>query len=93
MSGATGQIPGSAAPPAEETTRRRKPNRPPTVPLSEFGKAPPPPPRIRLTPRQIATYTVSGLVLVLVIWFGAVQMGQRADAQWRNAGNIDQRNR
>ena len=90
MSGAP--APG-AAPAAEDTTRRRKPNRPPTVPLSEFGKAPPPPPRIRLTPRQIATYSATGIVLVLVLWFGAVQIGQAGDAQWRNAGNIDQRNR
>ena len=90
MSGAPAS---GAAPAAEETTRRRKPNRPPTVPLSEFGKAAPPPPRIRLTPRQIATYTASGIALILVLWFGAVQIGQRADAQWRNAGTIDQRNR
>lgn len=89
----TGAPASGAAPAAEETTRRRKPNRPPTVPLSEFGKAPPPPPRIRLTPRQIVTYSVTGIVLVLVIWFGAVQIGRTADAQWRNAGNIDQRNR
>ena len=94
MSGAAapGATPG-AAPAAEETTRRRKPVRPATVPLSEFGKAPPPPPRVRLTPRQIATYTVSGLVLVAVIWFGAVQIGRAGDEAWRNAGNIDQRNR
>ena len=90
MSGAPAS---GAAPAAEETTRRRKPNRPPTVPLSEFGKAPPPPPRVRLTPRQIATYTASGIALVLVIWFGAVQIGRAGDAAWSNAGNIDQRNR
>jgi len=82
-----------AAPAAEETTRRRKPSRPPTVPLSDFGKAPPPPPRIKLTPRQIATYSASGLVLVLVIWFASVQIGQRSDQIWSNAGNIDQRGR
>ena len=90
MSGA--QAPG-AAPAAEETTRRRKPNRPPTVPLSEFGKVPPPPPRVKLTPRQIVTYSVSGLVLVLVIWFASVQIGQRSDQIWSGAGGLDQRNR
>ena len=92
MSG--GQAPGAApAAAAEETTRRRKPNRPPTVPLSEFGKAPPPPPRVRLTPRQIATYSGTGLVIVLLIWFASVQIGQRSAEIWSGAGALDQRNR
>jgi hypothetical protein len=90
MSGA--QASGTATA-GEETTRRRKPNRPPTVPLSEFGKAPPPPPRVRLTPRQIVTYTASGLVLVLCIWFASVWIGQRSDQIWSGAGALDQRNR
>jgi hypothetical protein len=48
---------------------------------------------VRLTPRQIATYTASGLVLVLVIWFASVQIGQRSSEIWSNAGNLDQRGR
>ena len=91
MSG--GQAQGAAPVADGAAPRRRKPARPPTVPLSEFGKAPPPPPRIRLTPRQIATYTSAGLVLVLVIWFASVQIGQRSSEIWSNAGYIDQRNR
>ena len=75
------------------SARRKRPGRPPTVPLSEFGKAPPPPPPIRLTPRQIVTYASVTLVLVVVIWVGSVWIGQRSDAIWSNAGNVDQRNR
>ena len=85
--------PASGAAAGQETTRRRKPARPPTVPLSEFGKAPPPPPRIRLTPRQIATYSASGVVLVFCLWAFSAWVGQRADQIWSNAGQIDQRNR
>lgn len=82
---------GTAAP--EAAPRRKRPSRPPTVALSEFGKAPPPPPRIKMTPRQIATYTVIGLAVVIVVWIGSVQVGQFADSYWSRAGNIDQRNR
>ena len=89
MSG--GQAPGAAPVADGAAPRRRKPARPPTVPLAEFGKAPPPPPRVRLTPRQIAIYTVSGIALSLMLWFAAVQF-ERLD-RWSNAGNIDQRNR
>ena len=74
MSGA--QAPGTAAAAGEGTTRRRKPTRPPTVPLADFGKAPPPPPRIRLTPRQIVTYTASGIVVVA--WAAAHEAAQRS---------------
>ena len=61
------------------------------VPLDEFGKVPPPPPAIRLTPRQIATYSLVSIGLVLMIWFAAVQIGERSAEIWSNAGYLDQR--
>ena len=89
----SGQAQGASSVADGAAPRRRKPNRPPTVALADFGKAPPPPPRIKLTPRQIATYSVVALVVILVVWFASVQIGQVADGYWSRAGNIDQRNR
>ena len=46
-----------------------------------------------MTPRQIATSSAAAIVILLVVWFGAVQIGQVADAKWSGAGALDQRNR
>ena len=66
-------------------------SRPRMVPLDQFGKTPPPPPRVRLTPRQIATYSLIGLTFVIFIWFASVQISERSAEIWSNAGYLDQR--
>ena len=78
---------------AVETTapRRRRGNRSPTVPLAEFGKEPPPPPRARLNPRQVAIGVAISTVVLMILWVGVVQIGQIADAKWSKAGCVDVR--
>ncbi|CAA9249440.1 MAG: hypothetical protein AVDCRST_MAG77-2094 [uncultured Chloroflexi bacterium] len=74
-----------------EAPRRRRPDRPPTVPLSEFGKEPPPPPRVQLTHRQIATYSAVTLAVLLIVGIIAVQVGNASSSYWSRAGCIDAR--
>ncbi len=76
---------------AEGGARRRRPGRPPTVPLSEFGKAPPPPPPIQLTPRQIGIGVAVSLAVVGVLWVILVYFGGIADAKWSQTKCLDVR--
>jgi len=61
------------------------------VPLSEFGKEAPPPPRVKLTPRQIAMYSAMTFAVLLVVGIIAVQVGNASSAYWSQAGCIDAR--
>jgi hypothetical protein len=75
----------------EVQARRRRPGRPPTVPLSEFGKEPPPPPAIQVTPRQIAIGVAVGLVVIAVLWVILVYFGGIANARWSQTRCLDVR--
>jgi hypothetical protein len=82
----------SDTPPGEGSSApRRRRDRPMTVPLSEFGKEAPPPPRQRLTPRQIVVGTLVTLVVFAVLWVGVVQAGAAANSYWDKAGCVDVR--
>jgi hypothetical protein len=76
---------------AQGVARRRRPGRPPTVPLSEFGKEAPPPPPIRVTPRQIAIGTAVTLVVVALLWLVLVYLGGIANSRWSQTRCLDVR--
>jgi hypothetical protein len=70
--------------------RRRRANRPPTVPLAEFGKEPPPPPLITDW-GAVARGIVLALVLLAVVWVGVVKITAASESYWRGANYLDQR--
>lgn len=73
------------------TRRRARRDRPATVPLAEFGKAPPPPPRMEFTPRRLAT-TVGVLALVLTIFMVVFwQLSAASSSAWNQARCLDVR--
>jgi hypothetical protein len=70
---------------------RRRANRPPTVPLSEFGKEPPAPPPVRLSPRQIAIGLIVTAVVLTVLWIAIVWAGGIGTAKWSQTRCLDVR--
>ncbi len=72
-------------------TRRRRADRPQTVPLSEFGKEPPPPPRQSLTPREMAIAGAITLVTLVILGVFLVSIGRIADQRWSNSRCLDAR--
>ena len=81
----------SAAPAGATAAPRRRTDRPATVPLSEFGNEVPPPPRQRLTPRQIATGAAVALITLALLWVILVWAGGIATEKWSGAGWMDAR--
>jgi hypothetical protein len=69
---------------------RRRRGRPPTVPLAEFGKEPPPPPLITDWGAVIRG-TVLALVLLAVVWVGVLKITAASESYWQNANYLDQR--
>lgn len=78
-------VPGSAPRP------RRRRNRPPTVPLAEFGKQPLVPPHPPIDWRALTRNAVIvGLVLLLLAW-GVAAVTGRSEQLWDQARYLDQR--
>lgn len=81
----------NAAPAGATAAPRRRTDRPATVPLSEFGKEVPPPPRHRLTRQQIVVGAAVTIVTLTLLWVILVWAGGIATEKWSGAGCVDAR--
>jgi hypothetical protein len=72
-------------------SRRRRADRPQTVPLSEFGKEAPPPPRQTFTPRQMLIWGTVALVTLVILGVLLVSVGRIAEQRWSRSGCLDAR--
>ncbi|HXI17736.1 MAG TPA: hypothetical protein VNM48_15350 [Chloroflexota bacterium] len=81
----------NAAPAGATAAPRRRTDRPATVPLSEFGKEAPPPPRQRLTRQQIVISALATVVTLALLWFILIWAGGMANGRWSKTGCLDAR--
>lgn len=76
---------------AGSAARRRRRERPPTVPLAEFGKEPAAPPHPPVDWRVVTRNAViAGLALLLIAW-GVASVTGRSEQFWDQARYLDQR--
>jgi hypothetical protein len=74
-----------------QTPVRRTTNRPGMVPLSEFGKAPPPPPRAKTNWRNVGI-SVAVIVLLLAVGGYFIMTSQAAyKSVWGSTTCLDKR--
>jgi hypothetical protein len=76
--------------PSSGRTRTRR-TRPPTVPLAQFGKEPPPPPRLILTPRRLTLYVGITVLVLGVLFMGLMQLAAASQAEWSQLRCLDLR--
>ncbi len=84
----TGSEPESAVPAAR---RRRERPEVAMVPLSEFGKTAPPPPRQPLSLRTIAILIGAIVVIVVVLAVGFIYYGGQSATVWGSTKCLDVR--
>ncbi|HEU5316186.1 MAG TPA: hypothetical protein VFX49_08770 [Chloroflexota bacterium] len=77
--------------PSAVRPHRRRPGRPPTVPLADFGKPPPPPARTPTDWRVVARNSALAAVLLLVLAWGIMLVTARSEAIWGQTRYLDQR--
>ena len=71
--------------------RRRRVDRPAMVPLTEFGKEAPPPPRAPLSARSIAIGGAITLAVIALVVIAVTLAAPQANAIWGNVSKLDQR--
>jgi hypothetical protein len=76
---------------AETVAQPRRSNVPSMVPLAEFGKLPPLPPRQRTNWRSAAIHFASVLVIVLTAAWWIIASQPEARAIWSGASALDAR--
>lgn len=79
--------------PAAPARRRRNTARPKMTSLDAFLEGEPPPPQAPINWRYVGTSVGFGLLLVVILVFGFIQLQAAGQASWSQTSILDMRNR